>query len=633
MVSVPADLLKYQRPADRTAALWPPKKSWRLLAEPWLPPAAELISPCLNICLPRLPDSERWPFLLYYCRAALGDKSPQEKLQILINAHGIPMLGTRSYQAKLRKELRRVPAELHEKILLRMLYLQYARERAEPGAAGFLDAGAHESARAFVAEIAHYPLHISINASDDSIINHAKLLASVAAGIAHRRGDVHSYALSHGVAFSKNHNRLARILDPIFWRQEIRRTLRRHRESVHLRTDPALLHRVSNWGLNESLGMNARHDNWLAAHEIANEETGEIRTLPDLQTIAKHRYARLYRIAEAVAQQAAEDGAGETLTGTITLPSRFHATTTAAGPRCDNPHYDLSSPRDGIAFFNKCWERFRRAAQRADLLSGYVLSIEPHADETPHWHCVFWTRDARRLDDLLREHFYRRAEPNLEDADGGGRRIKTKICDDPGHALAYAAKMVSYPAKTLAGDAEETAFYDEAERAQAWARTWGVRRIRFSKTRASIYDMLRRFDPEKYDGAFRDAIAHARAGNVYAAVRTADVSPVYETTQNRYGEPSKRFVGLSFAANDDDAITARVDAARCTAVPDRWAAVRVMHSPQGKPGPANDPSFECLADQNQPVHESISADKQPTGPPTAYFSGIDPDIFFKAFDE
>ena len=382
------------------------------------------------------------------------------------------------------------------------------------------------------------PFALGMDADDARICEYAAYLADIC-GIMPNTEAVLAFARSHGVVLDEKQS-TARLFDPLFWRRAIRKTLRQRREMMHMQLLPQKLRWCSDWGTRESEGMNMRHAGWLASHE-AVDTTGRAVDMPTPGDIAKRAHARMYRTAAYISRRAAEAGATQAVAVTITLPSRFHPSTTAGGSRVANPRWDGSTPRDGKAFFDRRWALFDNQCRRLGVVRDYIMTAEPHADETPHWHGVFWTNNAHELCRLLVHYFYETAEPG----DGtAGVRVRTHILKDAGEALAYASKTLAYVAKHQSGK-KDGRFAEEAARSQAWARAWGMRRLRKSGVGVTLYEYLRRLDADKMaDDEARAIVEAARRGDMYEALRHGRFDMRYVMAVNRYGEEARRADGV-----------------------------------------------------------------------------------------
>lgn len=417
---------------------------------------------------------------------------------------------------------------------MRMLVKQYgegsgagSRRRALDWLRGWLQAVAGEM-----------PISLGMDADDARICEYAAYLADIC-GIMPNEAAAREFARSRGAEIGEKQS-TARLFDPLFWRRAVRRTLRQRREMMHMQLAPQRLRWVSDWGLRESEGMNERHAGWLASHE-AVDARGRTLAMPSPQELAKRAHARMFRTAAYIARRAADAGATQAVAVTITLPSRFHPSTTAGGARVANPRYDGSTPRDGKAFFDRHWALFDNQCRRRGVTRDYILAAEPHMDETPHWHGVFWTNDADELRRLLVRYFYETAEPGDGTADV---RVRVHTLGSAGEALAYASKTLAYVAKHQRSG-ERGAFADEAARSQAWARAWGMRRLRKSGVGTTLYEYLRRLDAEAMaDDEARAIVEAAKRGDMYEALRHRRFEMRYVVSTNRYGEAARRVDGV-----------------------------------------------------------------------------------------
>ena len=497
----------------------------------------------LRTNLPHIQPHEREQFIFAALDAVLRSEPPyrlakkrlgRTRLDLLIIAHGAPPepLSSRgaSYSSIVHEVLGRIPGELRELALTRMLVRQYCDDAG---------AGARRRALDWLRVVAGEALfELDVDADDARICEYSAYLADISK-IMPNAGALRSFARSHGVVLDDKQS-VTRFFDPLFWRRAVRKALRQRRELMHMRLLPQLLRWCSDWGTRESEGMNMRHARWLADHE-AVDASGRAVSMPTPSDIAKRAHARMFRTASYIARRAADAGATQAVAVTITLPSRFHPSTTAGGSRVPNPRWDGSTPRDGKLFFDRRWALFDNQCRRLGIKRDYIMAAEPHKDETPHWHGVFWTNDAPELCRLLVHYFYETAEPG----DGtAGVRVRTHILKDAGEALAYASKTLAYVAKhqSVKGDGR---FAEEAARSQAWARAWGMRRLRKSGVGVTLYEYLRRLDAEKMaDDEARAIVEAARRGDMYEALKHKRFEMRYVMAVNRYGEEARRADGV-----------------------------------------------------------------------------------------
>lgn len=524
----------------------------------------------LRTYLPQCPTHERERFIFAALDAVLRSEPPYKKapkrlartrLDLLIIAHGAPPepVSSRgaSYSSIVHEVLGRIPGELRELALARMLVRQYCDDTG---------AGARRRALDWLRVVAGETLfELDIDADDARICEYSAYLADISKIMPNVEA-LRSFARSHGVVLDDKQS-TARFFDPLFWRRAVRKTLRQRRELMHMQLLPQKLRWCSDWGTRESEGMNARHAAWLASHE-AVDATGRAVDMPTPSDIAKRAHARMFRTASYIARRAADAGATQAVAVTITLPSRFHPSTTAGGSRVPNTKWDGSTPRDGKIFFDRRWALFDNQCRRLGVVRDYIMAAEPHKDETPHWHGVFWTNDAHELCRLLTHYFYDTAEPN----DGtAGVRVRTHVLKSAGEALAYASKTLAYVAKHQSGRGDGR-FADEAARSQAWARAWGMRRLRKSGVGTTLYEYLRRLDADAMaDDEARAIIEAARRGDMYEALKHGRFEMRYIMATNRYGEPARRCDGVLDISSGEilykQGYTIRLKTLPCTPAP------------------------------------------------------------------
>jgi hypothetical protein len=140
------------------------------------------------------------------------------------------------------------------------------------------------------------------------------------------------------------------------------------------------------------------------------------------------------------------------------------------------------------------------------------------------------------------EYFYEKAEP-----EGGTAEVRVKVnpLKTAQEALAYASKTLSYIAKHQGGNNKSSEFAEEAERSQAWARAWGIRRLRKSGVGVTLYEYLRKLDIETAPDAEAKAIIEAaKKGDMYGALKPQRFKSNYIQTVNIYGEEARRMDGV-----------------------------------------------------------------------------------------
>ncbi|MCL2656109.1 MAG: replication endonuclease [Betaproteobacteria bacterium] len=334
----------------------------------------------------------------------------------------------------------------------------------------------------------------------------------------------------------------ARVACEQWWRRNIRRATARKVEAlaINLRT----VHRrnalyCSEDALKRHAEQRRRNSALLDALEAINE-LGDEFTLLELaeKSVSNPKIRRaelMTRVAgfEYIAQQCGL--VGEFVT--ITAPSKFHAHHAHDGSR--NDKWEGSMPRETQSYLLRVWARASAALARAKIKIFGFRVAEPHHDETPHFHGLFFMKPEHvaRFRCIVARYAVREESGELglsyvltkEDAmekaravKGAGAlkgmtlraiaalasieavfwrnpprgvwrqieaRVKFKAIDwTRGTAAGYIAK---YIAKNIDGeradgesigsdfesDGEQADAKSSAQRVTAWASTWGIRQF------------------------------------------------------------------------------------------------------------------------------------------------------------
>lgn len=283
-------------------------------------------------------------------------------------------------------------------------------------------------------------------------------------------------------------SQLKRVLDPQFWRRQIRKLHIRRIEAAAIklgmvRRGVALY--VSDEAMQRIRHQRRRNRKMLEATTATNEE-GQVFTLAELADVnvsnpAIRRSELMVRIRgfEEIARELGHVG----LFITISCPSKFHSAYADTGKR--NRKYNGATPREAQAYLTTVWERARARMNREGVsLYGFRV-VEPHHDGCPHWHLlVFCAQEhKRRALSAMAEHAC--AEDAAEIAGRKQVRFKVKLIDwRRGSAAGYIAKYVAknIDGRNVHGDSIGDNFdgvdaAQGAERVTAWATLWGIRQF------------------------------------------------------------------------------------------------------------------------------------------------------------
>jgi len=309
---------------------------------------------------------------------------------------------------------------------------------------------------------------------------------------------------------------IARVVDPRWWRRQLRKVVGRAFEGGNIRLGYVHYHGepyASNDAVLSRLAQNRRNAAALEATIVRNEAGQEfsIAELAEKTTANKtiRRGELMLRINgfETIAKECNDQG----LFLTWSCPSRFHATLHTGKP---NPKYDGSDPRTANRYLGKMTALARSALARRGIgLYGFRIA-EPHHDGCPHWHMLVFVRAlpdyttphvkdvASRAIRVMKRYAWRvdRGEPGAFK-----RRLDVKRIDwAKGSAAGYIAKYVAknidgvadhktkegYLITTdMAGDRELT----PSARVEAWAARWGIRQFQqWGGAPVSVWRELRR---------------------------------------------------------------------------------------------------------------------------------------------
>jgi len=311
---------------------------------------------------------------------------------------------------------------------------------------------------------------------------------------------------------SSDEEAINRMLDPLWWRRNLRRVHGRAFEAAAIRLG-FVSSRAGAYASDETVARRvaqvARNKAALESVTMTNEDgySATLATLASKSTANKRirRGELMLRLAgcEDVAIEAGHVGVFVTLTA----PSKYHAVLEKSGTI--NPKYNGAVARDVQAYLQKTWARIRAAYSRYSIKPYGFRIAEPHHDACVHWHMLVFMRSAE-VDwfcSLVEKYAL------AEDGDEPGaqsQRVKFEIIDSAkGSAAAYIAKYIS---KNIDDDSEDA--HDEvvgpdgepvklamtsdgaikaSQRVDAWAGVWGIRQFQpIGQPPVTVWRELRR---------------------------------------------------------------------------------------------------------------------------------------------
>ncbi|MEZ7525973.1 replication endonuclease, partial [Burkholderia vietnamiensis] len=304
--------------------------------------------------------------------------------------------------------------------------------------------------------------------------------------------------------------------------------------------------------------------NFLAAeHET---DTGEDWEIIQLSQAAKSgtsnpEIRRLEMMTRIRGMKEAAEAANHTAVFiTWTAPGAYH---NHAGAK-----WNGADPRDTQKYLRNQWAKTRAELDEAGISFSGLRVVEPHNDETPHWHMLLFVAPEKKT--ALASIMRRYAMQHDADEPGAKEHRFTVEQIDPakGCAVAYIAKYISKSinANHVAEEAdkdgkEETGetISSAAEKCRAWASRWRLRQFQFvGSPPVTIWRELRRIrepltckqlEPirEAADkGRFADFIA--LMGGIGASRKDYPVNVIKKVSETSNGTIREKIAGIISAA-------------------------------------------------------------------------------------
>ncbi|QPB31313.1 replication endonuclease [Citrobacter amalonaticus] len=360
---------------------------------------------------------------------------------------------------------------------------------------------------------------------------------------------------------------VARLQSPQWWLNRLRRMHSRWRE--HLMVAAGYVQKkaapyCSDPCLQEWMAQKKANREFLKAMELEDEDTGERVSLIDKVTSSIANPANRRR--ELMARMRGfEDIANETgLAGafyTLTAPSKYHSM--QRGGRRNNK-YCGASPRETQKYLCGVWARTRAEWLRQGIRVFGFRVVEPHHDETPHWHLLLFMRPehVEVATDIF--HGYALQEDGDEPGAAENRFEMKPIDKEKGSATGYIAKYISknIDGYQLDGDTDDETgrpLKDMARRVSAWASRWAIRQFQqIGGAPVTVWRELRRLgDRELVLHPEIEPVRHAANVSKWGEYVNAQGGPLisrdrlrvrlsYEVTENGniYGDDVSKISGI-----------------------------------------------------------------------------------------
>lgn len=304
----------------------------------------------------------------------------------------------------------------------------------------------------------------------------------------------YSRYLKGSISEKNIHSALARLVNDDFWYRRLRAHRARWRESLLIAVMAVNMNKrpyASRQAINEVRGQRKANEEYLKQMDIEDTETGERFDLFEkvMGSISNPEIRRMELMAqiagiERVAMQRGDIG----MFVTITTPSKYHPTKVTG--KKDEKKATINgnwskrayTPKDGQAYLVRVWSKIRTAFKDYGLKVYGVRVVEPHHDETPHWHLLLFTDKASRAQviDIMRKKALA-----VDGREQGAQKHRFK-CEhmNRGGAVSYIAKYISKNIDGYALDGEidnDTGkpLSDTAAAVTAWAATWRIPQFQF----------------------------------------------------------------------------------------------------------------------------------------------------------
>lgn len=374
---------------------------------------------------------------------------------------------------------------------------------------------------------------------------------------------------------------MARLESPAWWLRRLKRIHDQWRE--HLMIAAGYVSKkgtpyCSDPALKEWQAQKKANTEYLKAMELEDQDTGERislieKVIGSVANPANRRRELMTRMRyfEDIADDLCLLGDFYTLTA----PSKYHAMH-SSGHR--NDKWRGANPRQTQKYLCKIWARVRAAWKRKGIRAFGFRVVEPHHDETPHWHLLLFMRpeDIEQARDIFCLYARMEDSEELKGAETlNNARFTVKPIDkEKGSATGYIAKYISknIDGYALEGQLDEDTgqpLQEIARRVSAWASRWSIRQFQqIGGAPVTVYRELRRLRDRELCLHPEIAPAHDAAtvgdwggytmaqGGPLVARDNIRVRLNYEVTPdgNAYGDDVSRINGIYAPASGPDSL-------------------------------------------------------------------------------
>ncbi len=249
---------------------------------------------------------------------------------------------------------------------------------------------------------------------------------------------------------------------------------------------------------------------WIEATKATNDSSGESVPLAKCIRTPEARFSELYTLVKG--QEEHFTGRGYVaLFVTLTSPARYHP-----NPSHGSNQWDGSTVKDSHEWFTHQWQIVRAALNKAGIRMDGFRVTEPHQDGAEHWHLMCYVKK-QQLDIVKRTilgHFGHSPQAVRFKADFS-KNVNEKKATAASYMMKYLIKTLSGEATANTEAANDRAFKAEADAADAWRSTWGIRSFQFFGTlfgKQTLWRELRRLKRQPDEPEARTLWRAARGG-------------------------------------------------------------------------------------------------------------------------
>jgi hypothetical protein len=250
---------------------------------------------------------------------------------------------------------------------------------------------------------------------------------------------------------------------------------------------------------------------WINASHVESEDGEKSIPLSECVRTPEARHAELYTLVKG--QEDYFTGKGYVaLFTTLTLPPAFHPKPSSSV----NSKWDGSTPADGHPWLTHRWQKLRADLKKYDIVMDGFRVTEPHKDGCEHWHVMSYVKPAD-LDFVKSKilRYFGHSEHAVKFKADFTKDVKNKKATAASYMLKYLIKTIGSGATKNTSAANDSVFESEAEAADAWRSTWGIRGFQFFGVlfgKQTLWRELRRNEQQPDEPAARVLWRAARGG-------------------------------------------------------------------------------------------------------------------------